>query len=121
MIIYLASPYSHELEAVRIQRYCWVCSFACRLIATGHVVFSPIAHSHPIATCGMPIANANNSEFWLKQSLPWMKAADCLGIVTMPGWEESSGIKAEIAEARELGKKVFLIDHASLEMKEMVE
>ena len=51
-MIYLASPYSHPDAVVREQRFRDVCLAAARLIRAGQIVFSPIAHSHPIASGG---------------------------------------------------------------------
>jgi hypothetical protein len=59
-MIYLASPYSHPDPAVRQERYEAVCQAAAELISRGHIVFSPVAHSHTIATYGLP----GDWEFW---------------------------------------------------------
>ncbi|MCP4786572.1 MAG: DUF1937 family protein [Fuerstiella sp.] len=50
-MIYLASPYSHSDANIREKRFRDVCRTAARLMRNGDVVFSPIAHGHPIAPC----------------------------------------------------------------------
>ena len=106
--IYLASPYSAESAAVRQQRYEAVCAAAARMLAEGKIVFSPIAHSHPIAVAhDLP----GDFAFWQRQCLSYLDAwATELWVLTLEGWEESCGVRAEIGYARELGLPVFLMD-----------
>ncbi len=53
-MIYLASPYSHPDQAVERLRFEAVCQAAATLMRHGLSIFSPIAHSHPIARFGLP-------------------------------------------------------------------
>lgn len=53
-MIYLASPYTHSDVHVREWRFREACRAAAALLRAGITVFSPIAHSHPIAAFGMP-------------------------------------------------------------------
>jgi hypothetical protein len=93
--IYLAGPYSGQEEH----------SFRCltyltgRLQKLGHVVFSPVTHSHPVARSqSMP----TDHEFWMDQDLPFLQAwADELWVLKLPGWEESKGVQEEIRTAEE--------------------
>jgi len=48
-MIYLACPYSHPLEGVREARFRAANVVAANLMAEGHVVYSAISMSHPIA------------------------------------------------------------------------
>lgn len=48
-MIYLASPYSHADPAVQRHRYKEAQRATAEMMIEGRVVFSPIAHSHPIA------------------------------------------------------------------------
>ena len=55
-LIYIASPYSHESQNVMRDRFHAVCEYAGRMMQAGKVVYSPIAHSHPIAMrVGLPV------------------------------------------------------------------
>jgi hypothetical protein len=68
------------------------------MMAEGHVVYSPIAHSHPIAEVSdLP----GGWEFWQKQCLEMLSHASRLVVAQMDGWEDSVGIKAEIDMAVE--------------------
>ena len=97
---YLASPYSSPAPAVRHLRFRAALDAAARLMADGHVVFSPIAHSHPIeATC---FPDPKPGAFWKAQDEPLLRAASRLIVLQIDGWRESRGIQWEIEVAREI-------------------
>lgn len=91
-IIYLASPYSHEDLTIREERYQAVAREAGLLINEGNVVFSPIAHSHPIAVYGKV---DGGWETWVKQDLAILARCDEFMVLMLPGWEHSTGIQVE--------------------------
>lgn len=100
MLIYLASPYSHPDAEVRQQRFETVCFVASQLMRDGHHIFSPIAHTHPIALKGdLP----KGFDFWEAFDRKMIAACGALWVVMMDGWRESKGVQAEIAIAGELG------------------
>jgi len=109
-MIYLASPYSHPDAAVRQQRFESACRAAAELIRRGHVVFSPIAHSHGIAQHGLPV----DWDFWEAQDRRLLAACDELWVLTLDGWRESRGVQAEIAIARAAGKPVRFVSEAEV-------
>ena len=47
-VIYIASPYAHSDPEVRRLRFEQVCHYVAERMLQGAVVYSPIAHSHPI-------------------------------------------------------------------------
>lgn len=89
--VYLALPYSGQEEKSFRQAN----RVAARLMDRGHVVFSPISHSHSIGTC------RGDYGFWMKQDLPWLDLCDLLVVLRSEGWEQSKGVQAEIAYAHE--------------------
>ena len=101
-VVYLASPYSHPDPRVRDARFQAACRAAAALLSAGEIVFSPIAHSHPIAAHGLPTA----WEFWECADRELLRRCDELLVLMLPGWQESRGVQAEIATARELGMPV---------------
>ena len=105
-MIYLASPYSHPDAAMREARFRDVCRAAARLMREGHVVFSPIAHGHPIAAYGLP----TDWRFWEPFDREQLERCDELVVLTLAGWRESKGVQSEIRIARELGKLVRFLD-----------
>ena len=111
-VIYLASPYLHKDITVRLDRFKKVCEAAAELMKDGYVVFSPIAHSHPIATHGD--INPTNNEFWLEQDKALMPICTEMIVLQLPGWEDSKGIKEEILFAEELGIEVYYLKQEDL-------
>lgn len=100
-LIYLASPYSHDDPRVVEARFRAACMAAAELMLRGYVVFSPIAHSHPVAEHGGidPTHDFN----WLSFDLPLLARCDEVRVLCIPGAVESIGIKAEVTEALRLG------------------
>ncbi len=105
--VYLASPYSHESHAIMERRFNDVCGVAANLMRSGVLVFSPIAHTHPIAVHGeLP----RGWEFWEKYDVVMIRNAEKVFVLKMRGWETSKGVQAEIKIAQELGIPVEYID-----------
>jgi hypothetical protein len=102
-MIYLATPYTDPDPAVMEARFDLACRIAGYLMARGHVVFSPIAHSHPIAVrCELP----RGWEFWEQQDAWMIDSASELVVAKMRGWERSKGITKEIEIAHGCGVPV---------------
>lgn len=105
--IYLASPYSDPDPDVREERYRRVCIAASKIIDSGSIVYSAIAHTHGISEYGkLP----KSWEFWQEQDKPYMEWATCMMVLCLPGWEKSVGVKAEVKIMEEAGKPVIYID-----------
>jgi len=100
---YLASPYSKYPQGHQAA-YAHVSRQAGLLLKAGVEVFSPIAHSHPIALYG-EIDNLDGA-YWLDRQKPFMAAAKGMISLELPGWEESDGMKHERAYFRSAGKPV---------------
>lgn len=103
--IYLASPYTHPDPAVRQQRYEAAVKAAGFALYEGFVVYSPVAHSHPIyQACDLP----DTWDFWKHPSLTMLEKAAAMYILDIPGWKESTGIRAEVDRAIDLSIPVRL-------------
>jgi len=82
------------------RRFDAACRIAGRLMAAGELVLSPIAHTHPIAVrCELP----RGWEFWDRYDRDLLAKADKVIVAMMAGWQESVGVQAEIAIAKQLG------------------
>ena len=101
MIVYLASPYTHDRVEVMEQRYRAACRAAGVLMKQGYVVFSPVAHSHSVAVHGLEPEQQTNFQFWMDQDLPVLRKCDILMVLMLPGWDRSRGVAREIEVARE--------------------
>jgi hypothetical protein len=73
-MIYLASPYSDADPAVEQARFDTVCRAAAAIMRQGLLVFSPIAHSHPIARFGLP----KDWGFWQRYDSAFLARCDGL-------------------------------------------
>lgn len=99
-MIYLASPYSHPDPAIRQARFEAACRYAAVLMLDGEIVYSPIAHSHPIAClCDLP----KDWGYWERSCRAMIGACDILLVLRLDGWEASVGVNAEIDIAMSLG------------------
>jgi hypothetical protein len=107
-LIYLASPYS-KFPKGRIAAFEEVCEKAGHLMLEGHVVFCPIAHSHPIEQFGF--VDIKDGDFWLKQDFAILAKCDEMFVYKMPSWEESYGMGREIEFAKERGIPITYIEY----------
>jgi hypothetical protein len=82
------------------QRFDAACRAAGKLMAEGHVVFSPIAHTHPIAVrCELP----RGWDFWERFDREFVLASRKLVVLMIDGWDKSKGVAAEIKIAIDAG------------------
>lgn len=107
MKIYLAVPYTHISPFVRERRFEMVNYKAAELMKEGHIVFSPISHSHPIAVQeNLPLT----AEFWQQMNESFLDWCDSVYVYRLAGWQGSTGIQSEIEYAIKTGKPVIYID-----------
>ena len=96
-MIYLASPYTSQDNSVVEERHSWAEHVTAKLMIKGFVVFSPIVHNHKLSqNYKLP----KDYEFWEKYCLEMLSLASELYVLMLDGWEESKGVKAEIAFAK---------------------
>ena len=89
---YMATPYRaypHGLETA----FDAACRYAAAFTDASVMVYSPIAHTHPIAKHTLLAPDADE---WVKIQEIFMIPAKGMILVQMAGWERSSGIAAEI-------------------------
>lgn len=100
---YLATPYSKYHLGLQSADVCARINTAI-LLKAGVPVFSPIAHSHAISQLyGM---DAVDHDFWMKADLAIAAGAHGLIVLTMDGWDKSSGIQEEIEFFMNAGKPI---------------
>jgi nucleoside 2-deoxyribosyltransferase len=93
--VYLGAPYSHKNPLWMRLRFELINLAALQLIEAGFIVFSPISHSHPIATSHADLSQIQNYDVWLNQDTHFMEWADILAVLQLPGWRESKGLAFE--------------------------
>jgi hypothetical protein len=106
-LIYLATPYSHDDPEVRQKRFEVVNSVAAKLLSQGLHVYSPISHTHPVAMAGdLP----KTWEFWETYDRAFLSKCSLLLVLRQDGWQNSVGVKGEIAIAHEYNIPVNYMD-----------
>ena len=113
-LIYLASPYTHEDKHIQTLRFIEVCRVAGRMLEAGHHLFVPISMSHPIQEYA---GTKGTWEFWKEYDEKILGKCDELWVVTMPGWEKSTGVQAEIKFATENGIPITYIPYEPQNLK----
>ena len=104
-LIYLASPYTNDSAKIMESRFRTVSNIAARLFKQGYHVFSPIAHSHQIATA---LGHQGiGFDTWRQFDLRMLRLCDAFAFCNMAGWETSVGLKAEFLEAQELELPIY--------------
>lgn len=81
------------------KRFDNACKAAAELMDLGYHVFSPIAHSHPIAN-HMDERRRVDHEFWMRQDEAILAAAQEVVVLTLEGWRTSKGVTREIEYAQ---------------------
>jgi hypothetical protein len=100
------SPYSNPDPAKQELNYEWAKLAVVLFTMRGVPVYSPIVHSHPVAVSyNLP----GNSSYWFAQNQAFMERSGSATIFTVPGWENSQGIKEEVSEFSLLGKALSFL------------
>lgn len=111
MKIYLAIPYTFNPElSHQIAN-----KVTAQLMKEGHVVFSPISHSHHVADY-LPELIRTDSDWWMTQDLPFVEWADevhviCIGKEGEALINQSKGCLMEMSHARLHQKPIQLIPY----------
>lgn len=107
-LTYLAVPYSYNSPDKRVkelvQRFRFETSSRAAgwLLSTeGWNVFSPITHSHPIHVLYPEVRG--DWDFWKVVDTEYLQISQRIVVLTLPGWRKSTGVKAEIEIANQLG------------------
>ena len=115
-LCYLATPYSKWPQGIEAA-FVAASVVAARLLERGVSVYSPIAHTHPIAIHGG--LDPFDHTIWLPFDAALMNAADALIVAGMLGWSESKGVAHEIDVFASAGKSMFYLNPESLLVNEM--
>lgn len=106
-LIYMASPYSHPKDEVRIENYKLVSKKTAQLVSDGHVVFSPITYGHHLVDFKtMP----TDWEFWKNFCLTFLAKCDEMIVYRMEGWTASRGVQEEIEFCKKNNIPITYID-----------
>lgn len=113
-LYYLASPYTalgfkkKDKARIMIKRFKEVSDITIVLLNKGLYIFSPIAYNHPMTRFNLP----TNWGFWEGFDKSFLeRCSPTLLVLTLPGWEKSVGVTAEIKFAKQLGFEVLYLDY----------
>ncbi len=104
ILYYLASPYSKYPYGID-KAFEDISSIAGTLLKKGILVYSPIAHSHPVAVHGK--IDPYDHSIWMPLDLKIAESCKGLIIAEMEGWETSYGISLEIAHFKKLNLPIY--------------
>jgi len=110
-LCYLATPYSKYPAGIE-QAFRDAAALTGRLLIEGAKVYSPIAHTHPVAIHGN--IDPLNHDIWLPFDAAMMDVAQTLLVAQMDTWEISYGVKHEIDVFRAAGKPIYYLDPSDL-------
>lgn len=110
---YLGSPYSKYPGGIHAA-FDAVCEIAARFAREGVAVYSPIAHTHPIASAGN--IDPYDHSIWLPFDKPMMVHAHGLIVAQLEGWSSSIGLQAEIAFFTSVKRRILYLDPADTEL-----
>lgn len=117
-LIYLASPYSRNdlygaaKRSAETRRFEMVAKAAAFFMDQGHLIFCPIAHTHPLWQYGL---QKKDGDWWLKQDFALLRRCNQLWVYMLKGWQESYGVTKEVDLARTLDIPVFYIEPLEVE------
>ena len=106
-MIYLASPYSHPDSHIVRDRFLLVEQVTALLIQQGEFVWSPIVHCHEMAA---KFKLPTDALFWKAYNFDFIRRADAVYILKIPGWDKSVGVKMEIELADACGIRKQFVD-----------
>lgn len=113
LLTYLAVPYTHRDPAVKEARYVAATKAAAWLMENNDWnVLSPITHSHPLHTLG---GMRGDWDRWKKIDTEFIELSENFVLFRLPGWEESVGVTAERAIAKQFHLNLFTLDLVNLD------
>ena len=114
-LVYLGTPYSRYQSGIDAA-FRDACRLAAGLVRLNVRVYSPIAHTHPIAVHGG--IDPLDASYWLSFDAAMMDKSACLAIGCLDGWQDSAGLKHEIDVFESYGKAVWMVDPRTLSAEE---
>ena len=97
-LIYVSCAFGRADPSVREKRIELVSKFCAQKMREGFIVFCPLVHNYHILKYGLPIG----WQYWEKFNTELLQRCDRLYVLKLEGWENSEGIRAEVAIARSL-------------------
>lgn len=110
-LVYVGTPYTRYPKGIEMA-FIDACKLTARLLKEGIKVYSPIAHTHPVAIHGK--IDPLDLNTWLPFDAAIMAKADAMIVAQMESWDRSTGVAHEIAVFKAAGKPIFYLDPEDL-------
>ena len=98
-LYYFAHPYTGDEEG----NFNLCCSRSAELIKRGWLVYSPIAHTHPIHRAWLGTRNVD----WYEFDNAFIRIIPFAGIILAPGWRDSEGCVKERELFKSLNREIL--------------
>lgn len=105
LMVYLAAPYSDPVKAVVEYRMQGFCEVDAILMERNVFTCSPLSKHFILQYRALP----GDWAYWGGYSENMLKRCDSMIIITMPGWETSTGVAGEIEIAKRISIPIYLI------------
>lgn len=105
-LIYVGTPYTKYPAGIHAA-FVDACRLTARLLREGLKVYSPIAHTHPIAIHGE--IDPLDLGIWLPFDAAMIGKSDAMIVAMLPGWETSTGVRHEMQAFVMAGKPVYFL------------
>ncbi|MTB66558.1 DUF1937 family protein [Providencia sp. wls1943] len=103
-LYFIACPYSDSDSNVVEMRFQACTQYAAELALKGIATYSQITMTHPI---NQYLASQGQKVAWSEIDMAFLKRCDGLIVLTLAGWEKSSGVAAEIQFFKDKGLPVW--------------
>ena len=104
-LVYLACPFWHDDPEIRAYRRNKAIEYSERLFAKGIPFYSPLMYSERFKE------RKATEGYWINHGLRMVDVCDEMHVLCLDGWEKSSGIKGEVAKAKERNVEIKYIRH----------
>lgn len=111
-LYFIACPYYDPDITIMEQRFEQCTYVAATLTMAGLAVYSQITMTHPI---NQMAAQVKKRITWYPVNEAFMEKCDELIVLTLPGWENNSGVANEIAFFKARERKVWTYDEFAAE------
>lgn len=116
-LIYLSAPYSTPDPVERRRRVLQCRLMLAEFIADGRLTICPVSMNHE----AIELLNQRNLDaggsYWRSIEAKLAEACDELVVLRLPNWEDSNGVRREIALFEAMGKPVSFVDPRPIDGK----
>lgn len=103
-LIYVGTPYTRYPLGIEMA-FIHACEVTARLLRKGLKVYSPIAHTHPVAIHGK--INPLDHSVWLPFDAAIMDKSDAMIVAKLDTWDKSTGVTHEMNVFTAAKKPIF--------------